>query len=464
MQSVNKTIQMTAQIRLSSAVLALAMLVSMLVAALPARAEVAIQEVKSTSGVTAWLVEDYSVPLVTIRFAFEGGSTQDPVGKEGISDLMTSLFDEGAGDLDSDAFQVKLDDVGAEMRFGAARDTIYGSMRMLAETKDEAFDLLRLAIDKPRFDQAPIDRIRGQLISNILASAKDPDKAAQQKWAAALYGDHPYARPDEGTETSLASITADDLRAYHKAVFARGNLHVAVVGAIDAATVKAQLDKLFGGLPEQPTLNPVARADWKLGQEIRVDYDLPQTSLQLAYPGVDRDAPDFFAAYLMNQILGGGIFSSRLFDEVREKRGLAYSVGSSLINQKYGAGIVIGTGTRSDRAEEALALIREVVKKMAEEGPTEAELASAKEYVIGAYALNNLDSSSAIANTLVSLQMDGLGIDYMQRRGALIEAVTLDEVKAAAKKLLTPEPAVMIVGPKPAVVPAQVPAEEPNKG
>jgi zinc protease len=419
----------------------------MMLAGWPAQAEVAIQEVKSAKGVTAWLVEDYSVPIVTIRFSFRGGSTQDPAGKEGLSELMSALFDEGAGEFDSQTFQTKLDDAGAEIRFGAARDTIYGSMRMLAEKKDEAFDLLRLAVEQPRFDAAPIERIRAQMVSGIVASQRDPETAAQVKWAEALYGAHPYARPDEGTEKSLATITGDDLRAYHKAVFARDNLNVSIVGAIDAETVKQELDELFGDLPEKSDLRPVQKVDLKLGQEVRVDYNLPQTSLQLAYPGVPRDAPDFFAAYLMNHILGGGTFTSRLFDEVREKRGLAYGVGSSLVTHEYSSGLVISTATRSDRSVETLAVIRETVRRMAEAGPTEAELAAAKKYIIGSYPLNNLDSSNAIAATLLSLQEEKLGIDYMDKRSALIEAVTLDQVKAVAKKLLVSEPAILVVGP-----------------
>jgi zinc protease len=360
---------------------------------------------------------------------------------------MSGLFDEGAGDFDSDTFQTKLDEAGAEMRFGAGRDTVYGSMRMLAETKDEAFDLLRLAVDKPRFDAAPIDRIRAQIVAGIVANARDPETAAQAKWQEALYGDHPYSRPDEGTEASLASITADDLRAYHQAVFARDTLKVSVVGAIDAVTLKQKLDDLFGELPAKASLRPVSTIDPKLGQEVRVDYDLPQTSLQLAFPGVARDAPDFFAAYIMNHILGGGAFTSRLFDEVREKRGLAYSVGSSLVTNKYSSSLVVSTGTRSDRAAETLAVIRDVVRRMAEEGPTEAELAAAKKYIIGSYALNNLDNSGAIAATLLSLQEQDLGADYIERREALIDAVTIEEVRAAAKKLLNSEPAVLVVGP-----------------
>jgi zinc protease len=437
--------QLLAKTRTSAA--GLLVVSSLMLAGWPADAEVAIQEVKSEKGITAWLVEDYAVPIVTIRFSFRSGNTQDPDGKEGLSELMSGLFDEGAGELDSYTFQAKLDDAGAEMRFGAGRDTLFGSIRMLAEKKDEAFSLLRLAVEQPRFDAAPIDRIRAQMVSGIIANQRDPETAARVKWAEALYGAHPYARPDEGTEKSLATIGADDLRAFHQRVFARDNLNVSIVGAIDAETVKQELDRIFGDLPEKSDLRPVEKVDLKLGQEIRVDYDLPQTSLQLAYPGVPRDAPDFFAAYLMNHILGGGTFTSRLFDEVRERRGLAYGVDSSLVTHKYSSGLVISTATRADRAAETLAVIRDTVRKMAEEGPTEAELAAAKKYIVGSYALNNLDSSNAIAATLLSLQEERLGIDYIDRRTALIEAVTLDQVKAAAKKLLVADPAVLVIGP-----------------
>jgi zinc protease len=427
--------------------LAMALFFLVLPCVVSARAAMNIQEVKSSSGVTAWLVEDYSVPIIAIRFAFEGGGTQDPKGKEGLANLMTGLFDEGAGDLDSETYQSRLDDAGAEMSFTARRDSIYGSMRLLADQREEAFDLLRMAITAPRFDQAPIDRIRAQIVSGIVSGARDPEVAARLKWASALYGDHPYARRDEGNEQSLATITADDLRAFHKAIFAREKLKVSVVGAIDAETLKADLDKLFGSLPEKPTLTPIADVQPKLGQEVRVEYDLPQTMIQLAYPGVERTAPDFFGAVLMNHILGGGTFTSRLFDEVREKRGLTYGISSSLVNYEHANALTIGTSTRADKAGEALALIRDVIRKMADEGPTQAELDAAKKYLIGAYAINNLDSSSAIASTLVELQLQDLGIDYMNRRAGLINAVTLEDTKAAAKKLLTVDPAILIVGP-----------------
>ncbi|AZO51795.1 MAG: insulinase family protein [Mesorhizobium sp.] len=415
--------------------------------ALAARAAMNIQEVKSEKGITAWLVEDHTVPIVAIRFVFDGGTAQDPAGKEGLANLMTGLFDEGAGDLDSDAFQVKLDDAGAEMSFDAQRDGTYGSMRMLSEGKDAAFDLLTLAVNRPRFDQAPLDRVRAQVLSGIIANERDPNAIAQRKWLSAIYGEHPYSRPDEGTRQSIAAITPQDLGAFHKASFARDGLHVAVVGDIDAATLRRKLDQLFGDLPQKQALAPIADTQPKLGQQLEVDYDLPQTSLQFAYPGVKRSAPDFFAAVLVNDILGGGTFTSRLYEEVREKRGLAYGVDSNLVDHEHSNALVITTATRSDRAAETLALVRQVVKGMAEQGPTEVELEAAKKYMIGAYAINNLDSSASIAATLLELQLDNLGIDYLQRRAALINAVTIADVKAAAKKLLSSDPAIMVVGP-----------------
>ncbi|WP_085034699.1 M16 family metallopeptidase, partial [Ensifer aridi] len=326
------------------------------------------------------------------------------------------------------------------------RDAVYGSMRVLADQKDDAFDLLRLAIEQPRFDQGPMDRIRAQIVSGIIAEAKDPHTAAQVAWRKALYGDHPYSRRDEGTEQTLATATTSNLKALHKRLFARGKLTIAVAGAIDAGALKRDLDRIFGGLPTEPRLLPVAETAPKLAQEIRIPYDLPQTGLRLAYPGVGRKDPQFFAAHLMNHILGGGAFTSRLWNEVREKRGLAYDIRSALVNDDHASALVIGTGARPDRAAETLSLISAEVRRIADEGVSEEELEAAKKKMIGGYAIDNLNSSSAIAGTLVDIQMKDLGIDYIDQRKQLIQAVTVEDVQSAAKRLLSAEPAVMIVG------------------
>lgn len=428
--------------------LALVAVPALLLATLPAQAEVQFQQITSPQGIQAWLVEDYAVPIVTIRFAFEGGTTQDPSGKEGLTNLMTYLFDEGAGELDSDAFQIALDSAGAEMSFAADLDAVYGSMRMLADERDTALNLLKLAIETPRFDQNPVDRMRDQVLSGIAISAQNPATAAQKQWSEALYGNHPYARPGEGTAETLPTITQADLQALHQALFARDNLHVAIVGAIDAQTAAAALDQLFGTLPEQATLVPVPDISPALGQDLQVEYPLPQTSIYMAYPGIAHTDPDYFAAALMNEILGGGSVLSRLTDEVREKRGLTYGVSSSLLNQQHANALVIGTSTRADRAVETLDVIKDVIARLAAEGPTEAELASVKKYTIGSAALQEMSSSQAIAATLVGLQLWDLDIDYLPRRAELINAVTVDDVKAVAARLLGAKPTIMLLGPK----------------
>ena len=428
--------------------IALILAPALLLAVVPARAEVEFQQITSPQGIKAWLVEDYAVPIVTIRVAFEGGSTQDPAGKEGLTNLMTYLFDEGAGDLDSDAFQIALDAAGAEMSFAADLDAVYGSMRMLADNRGEALELLKLAIEAPRFDQNPVDRMRAQVLSGLAIAAQNPATTAQKLWTETLYGAHPYARPGEGTAETLATITPDDLRALHQALFARDNLHVAIVGAIDAEAAAAALDLLFGTLPERARLVPVADIAPILGQDLQVAYPLPQTSIYMAYPGITHTDPHYFAAVLMNEILGGGSVLSRLTEEVREKRGLTYGVSSSLLNLQHANALVVGTATRADRATETLGVIKGVIARLAADGPTEAELASAKKYLIGSAALQELSSSQAIAGTLVGLQLWDLGIDYLPGRAELIEAVTVEDVKAVAARLLGAKPTILLLGPR----------------
>lgn len=432
--------------RLSAKLLAgLTTLLVLIGLALPAQA-IEIQEIVSPKGVKAWLVEDSSVPLVSMRFSFKGGTAQDLPGKEGLANLMTGLFDEGAGDLNSDAFQERMDNLGGEMSFTASQDAVSGGVRMLAENRPAVTDLVALAVNRPRFDQDAVDRIRQQVVAGIEATQKNPSTIASRRFAEVLYGNHPYARPDEGTVKSLGQLTRDDLVGFHRKNFARDNLLVGIVGAINAKDAGEMLDKVFGDLPANAELLPIPAAKLGLGTTTSLTFDLPQTSLSFVYPAVPRNDPEFFAAFLMNHILGGG-FTSRLYAEVREKRGLAYSVSSSLVLPDHVSALMISTATRPAKAQDSLKIIREQVAAMANDGPTADELVAAKNFLIGSYAVNNLNSSSAIAETLVGLQDAGLPRDYISKRAALIDAVTLDQVKAIARKLLSAEPAILIYGP-----------------
>ncbi|RYE57233.1 MAG: insulinase family protein, partial [Rhizobiaceae bacterium] len=315
---------------------------------LQSQADVTFQSITSPGGIEAGMVEDYTVPIVTIAFAFEGGAAQDPDDKLGLASLMSSLFDEGAGDLDSNAFQTRLDDVGLEMGFSANFDSFTGFARMLADQRDDATELLALAVNEPRFDQSAIDRMRAQVLASIASRAQDPGYAAGRMWNEALFGDHPYARPLEGTATSLPGITADDLRRFHEALFARDNLKIGIVGALDAEAAGKLIDAIFGALPEAPQLSEIAPAQLSFGQSLAVDYPLPQTSINLAYPGIMESDPDYFAAYVLTEMLAGDSLLSELNREVREKRGLSYGVSGGLVNLDQADALTIGTSTRPD--------------------------------------------------------------------------------------------------------------------
>ena len=405
-----------------------------------------IQAITSPGGIKAWLVSEPSVPVIALDFAFTGGANADPAGKPGVATMVASLLDEGAGDMDARAFQELLEEKAIQLGFAANRDQFRGSMHTLSVNLEQGVNLLRLALTAPRFDDEPVTRIRDQLQAQLVRGTTNPNEIANRRWWAAAFPGHPYGQPSNGTPESLAAITVDDLKAYVRNVFARDTLTVAVVGDIDADAAGKLIDRAFGGLPEKATLAPVPAADMQgLGERIVINLDVPQTVINFGWPGLARHDPDFFAAYVVNHIYGGGSMSSRLYREVREKRGLAYGIRTSIIWMDHANIISGGTATRSDRAAETLSLIEEETKRMAAEGPTQEELDKAKAYLKGSYALA-FDTSGKIAGQLVQIQLDKLGIDYPERRSAMIDAVTLDDAKRVAKRLLDTKTLTLVVG------------------
>jgi len=394
-----------------------------------------IEKIVSPSGIEAWLVREKAVPLVTLNYAFHGGAAQDEADKAGTANLAADLLDEGAGDLDSKAYHERLENHAIELGFQVGRDYIHGSLRALTEHRDEAFDLLRLALSSPRFDADAIERVRGQQLAALQRDSTNPNDLSSRRWWQTAFPDHPYGRESKGTLETVPRITADDLRAYVRRVFARNELKVAIVGDVDAKTAGALIDRAFGGLPAKNDLKPVADATPSgIGRRIVINVDVPQAVVTFGGQGIARQDPDFMAAYIVNHILGGGSFSSRLYREVREKRGLAYGVSDSLVWFRSAAVVLGGTATRADRTADALAVIEHEIKRMADEGPTPDELAAAKSFLKGSYALT-LDTSGKIAVQLTQIQIDNLGIDYIQRRGALIDAVTIEDAKRVARRL-----------------------------
>lgn len=396
-----------------------------------------IQTVKSPGGIEAWLVEEHSVPLMAMRFAFEGGNSQDLQGKEGLANFITAMMDEGAGDLTALQFQERTEEIAMRMGFDDSRDALYGSFETLRENRDDAIELLRLAINQPRFDNDALERIRGQLLAGLAFAAKDPDRVAAREWFSAAFPDHPYGRPASGTVESIAKITRDDLHEYRKRVFAKDTLKVVAVGDVDAATLGKILDQVFGDLPEKADLVPVPFVQPKKGRNLHVvEMPVPQSVATFGLAGIPRKDPDFMPAFVMNHILGGGGFSSRLMEEVREKRGLAYSVYSYLQPYQHASIFTGGVATKNDEIGQSLEVIQSELHRMATEGPTPQELENARSYLVGSYPLR-FDTNSKIANQLLGIMQDGLGIDYVEKRNELVEAVTLDDVKRAAARILS---------------------------
>jgi zinc protease len=394
-----------------------------------------IEKIVSPLGISAWLVREQTVPLITLNYAFSGGSSQDAAEKSGTANLAADLLDEGAGELDAKAFHERMEKRAIELGFRVGRDDFHGSLRALNEHRGEAIELLRLALTAPRFDADAIERVRGQELSGMLRDSTNPNTVAGTQWWAAAFPGHPYGRESKGTVETLPRVTVDDLRDYVRRTFARSELTVSVVGDVDAKTAGELIDRAFGALPAKNDLKPVADVSPRgMGRRIVIDLDVPQAVVNFGGLGLARKDPDFMAGYIVNHILGGGSFSSRLYREVREKRGLAYGVSDSLIWFKRAAVILGGTATQADRTAEALAIIEAETKRMAEEGPTADELAQAKSFLKGSYALS-LDTSSKIAAQLTQIQLDNLGIDYVTRRSAMIDAVTLDDAKRVAKRL-----------------------------
>jgi zinc protease len=414
-------------------------------AASPAHATT-IERVRTPGGIEVWLVRDAAVPLIAVDFAFRGGANQDPPDKAGIANLAIDLLDEGAGDLDSSAFKDRLERKAIDMSFQTGRDFVRGTLRTLKENKDEAFNLLRLALTAPRFEASAVERVRAQTMSRLQRQTQSPNDIASKNWWETAFPGHPYGRPVVGSLDSVPRISVADLKAYTQRVLAREHLKIAVVGDIDVESVGRLIDSTFGSLPTMGEYRNVAEATPQgLGRRIVVELDVPQAVVTFGGAGIARNDPDFMAAYIVNHILGGGSFSSRLYREVREKRGLAYGVFDSLIWLNHAAVLIGGTGTRAEATGEAIQVIEDQFRLMAKEGPTAEEVDKAKTYLKGSFALG-LDTSSKIANQLVQMQLDNLGIDYIERRPALIDAVTLEDTKRVAKRLLDPGMLVTVVG------------------
>lgn len=425
----------------------------LLVAALPVRAEVNIQEVTSPGGIKAWLEEDHEIPFTALELRFKGGAVLDLPGQKGATNLMVGLLEEGAGDLDSRAFARATEELAAGFSYDLSDDVVSVSARFLTENRDQAVGLLRDSLINPRFDPDAIDRVRQQVLSGILSDEKNPRDIASKQFRKLVYGDHPYAQDQSGTADSVSALTRDDLVMAHRNALTRDRLYVSAVGDITPDELSALLDRLLADLPKAgPDLPGVAALHFPGGVHV-TDFATPQSIALFAQPGIDREDPDFFAAYILDLILGGGSFESRLMQEVREKRGLTYGVYTYLAD-KEGAKLWMGSvASGNERIAQAVQVIRDEWQKMLDHGVTQQELDDAKTYLTGAYPLR-FDGNATIANIMVGMQADGMPIDYIATRNDQVNAVTLDDVQRVAKRLLDPAKLTFVVVGQPEGLPA----------
>ncbi len=419
-----------------------------LFAALPVRAEVNVKELTTPGGIEAWLVEDHSIPFIALEMRFRGGAALDLPGKRGATNLMMALLEEGSGDLDSRGFARAVEGLAASFEYDTSDDMVSVSAKMLTENRDEAAALLRASLVEPVFGQADVDRVRAQVISIIQSDQKDPRDISARAFDTLVFGDHPYGSSRNGTLESVAALTREDIMTAHQNALARDRLYVSAVGDITEAELVQLLDQLLGDLPATGAALPEdANPNLPGGVKV-VEFDTPQSVAMFAQPGIDRDDEDFFAAYLLNHILGGGGFESRLMTEVREKRGLTYGVYSYLLDMDSAQVWMGSVSSANDRVAEAVEVIRGEWQRIREGGVTEAELNDAKTYLTGAYPLR-FDGNGPIANIAVGMQMEGLPTDYIANRNDKVNAVTLEDINRVAKELMDPDSLTFVVTGKP---------------
>lgn len=404
----------------------------------PLRAEITIQDVTSPGGIKAWLVEEHSIPFTALELRFKGGTALDAPGKRGAVKLMVATLEEGAGDLDSQGFASARDDLAAEIKFDAWDDAVSVSAKFLTENRDQAANLLRQALIEPRFDQPAIDRVRGQMVSIVESNSRDPGEIASATIRGLAYGAHPYGTSDDGTRETLGGLSRDDILAAKAATMTRDRLYVSAVGDITPEELGRLLDQLLGDLPATGAPMPPEVTPDLTGGVTVVDFASPQSMVLFAQKGIGMDDPDFFAAYVLNYILGGGGFESRLMNEVREKRGLTYGIASYLVDRDLAVTWQGSFASGNEKVAEAVKVTRDEWARMARGGVTDAELAEAKTYLTGSYPLR-FDGNGPIADILVGMQLDGKPKDYVQKRNGYVEAVTKADIARVAKRLMDPD-------------------------
>lgn len=408
-------------------------------------AQTNIQEVKTPGGITAWLVESHNLPMVSVEINFRAGSVFEPKGKEGLAYFTASLIDEGAGSYDAEAFKQQLEAIGARFGGGADAQDISINLHTLSEHREKAFGLLALAIRQPRFDAEAVKRMKDGMTASVHKGDEDPSTVAWRLFRPAVYGKHPYANDGEGTLASIKGLKAEDAKNWREKNFTKANMVVAVVGDITPAQLAPLLDEALGGLPQGTSRNSVAAGPQATVAAVHTHkMDVPQGTVLLGHLGLPRSDGDYFKMLVMNEILGGGVLTSRLGADVREKHGLVYDVRSVNAPMPHAGMFYVSLATDNAKVEKALSLVRKHLRQIAAKPVTRQEFDDAKAYLIGSFPLR-MDSNTKLLGMLAMMQSEGLGLNYLAEWPKKVEAVTLEDVQQVAKRLIHPDAMTLVV-------------------
>ncbi len=413
---------------------------------LTAQASPDIQHWVTDSGVRVYFVEAHELPMMDVQIAFDAGSARDGE-KPGLALLTNAMLSEGAAGMNADEVSQNFENLGAVFSSSANMDSASLGVRVVTEPDklDAALKNLNSVITQPDFPKRAFERERNRMLTAIRQKQQSPDALAKDAFYKAIYGDHPYSQPEEGTEASLSQISVKDLAAFHQQYYVASNVIVAIVGDLDRAGAEKVVSTLTTGLPagekapEIPEVKPLAAAT-----NVEVDHPSTQTHLLVGQPGITRADPDLFPVYVGNHILGGGGMVSRLFEQIREKRGLSYSAYSYFMPMRQAGPFVAGLQTRNDQAAEALQLLKEELRMFIENGPTAEELDAAKKNLTGGFALR-VDSNSDIMNYIVMIGYYGLPLDYLDVYNDKIMGVTAEQIKQAFAAKLDPDKMVAVL-------------------
>ncbi len=393
---------------------------------------------QTPGGVGLWLVEEHGLPLVALRFAMRGGSLEDPPGKEGAGDVLAALLDQGAGGLDAEAFQGRLDTLGSRLSFSVSHTAFSGGFVSVSRHLPVTAELFRLALTEPQLRPADFERARRQKIAAVAQDGHNPDRLALRLFYETAFAGHAYARAVRGTAETLARLTDDDIAAQRRQLLRRSGLQVVIVGALTPQEATALVDGLFAGLPEGTAPEPLPPAELApFAAAIPASDGQPVETAVFALPMPRAGDPGYFPALALTHVLGSGNFDARLTQEVRIKRGLTYAISTHLLTDPT-ASFLLGTlSTQAGRMEEALRAVRDTLATFQRDGPGERELANAKSSLNGSYLLS-ADGNAGLADHLLGLWLDGLSTHYDEERRAATDSISLDEVRQVVRTYFDP--------------------------